>query len=295
MSYEAELTHRQPTVLTLRFKVIKGWEQWFLLSSDRHVDNVHSDHDLQRRHLDQARERNAIVLDFGDLFCAMQGKWDKRADQDQMRPELRTNRYLDDLESYLVDFIEPYADLFALISRGNHETGILRHHQTDLTSRLCARIKDRTDHAIVDGTYQGWVRLRFDIHRTQRQTLRLYYAHGAGAGGPVTKGVIQNNRQAAFLDNADIVCGGHTHDRWAVPWERHYLDKLGVPRMREMHFVRCGGYKDEFTPGEGWAVERGMPPKPKGAAWMRLHVDEGTQHGVQVEFVQAGPLQRRAV
>ena len=52
----------------------KGWEQWFLLSSDRHHDNAHADQKLEKRHLDQARERAAGIIDVGDLFCGLQGK-----------------------------------------------------------------------------------------------------------------------------------------------------------------------------------------------------------------------------
>ena len=57
-----------PHVLDIEMDYKKGWEQWFLLSSDRHWDNPHSDWALQKEHLDLARERNAKVLDFGDLM-----------------------------------------------------------------------------------------------------------------------------------------------------------------------------------------------------------------------------------
>ena len=56
----------------------KGWEQWFLLTSDRHHDNPHSDHELQKEHLDEALKRRAGIIDCGDFFCAMQGRWDPR-------------------------------------------------------------------------------------------------------------------------------------------------------------------------------------------------------------------------
>lgn len=41
---------------------------WVLLSFDRHHDNPKSDNRMERRHLEQARERNAIIIDGGDLF-----------------------------------------------------------------------------------------------------------------------------------------------------------------------------------------------------------------------------------
>ena len=62
-----------PTVLTLKIPVTRnaGWEQWALLTSDRHIDSPKSDTRMQRRHLDLAAERGAFVLDMGDLFDAM--------------------------------------------------------------------------------------------------------------------------------------------------------------------------------------------------------------------------------
>ena len=74
-----------------------GWSQTFLLSADRHHDNTYCDHALEKRHLEEAKERGAGIIDIGDLFCAMQGKWDKRASMSQFRPELRVTNYIDTL------------------------------------------------------------------------------------------------------------------------------------------------------------------------------------------------------
>jgi hypothetical protein len=59
----------------------KDWEQWVLLRSDVHHDNPKCDQDLERQHLQEALEYDAPIIDNGDLFCAMQGRWDKRADK----------------------------------------------------------------------------------------------------------------------------------------------------------------------------------------------------------------------
>jgi hypothetical protein len=36
---------------------------------------------MEKRHLELARKRNAVIIDGGDLFCAMQGKYDPRSDK----------------------------------------------------------------------------------------------------------------------------------------------------------------------------------------------------------------------
>ena len=89
---------------------------WVLLSFDRHHDNPKSNNRMEKRHLDQARERNAvIIIDGGDLFCAMQGKYDRRSNKDDLKPEHKKGDYLDKLVSTAADFYGPYADLFAVM------------------------------------------------------------------------------------------------------------------------------------------------------------------------------------
>ena len=114
----------------------------------------------------------------------------------------------------------------------------------------------------------------------------LRYSHGYGGGGPVTRDVIQSARQAVYLGGADIVVSGHTHDAWELPIMREQLDHLGKPQLDEMVFLKIPGYKDEFSSGNGWAVEKGMPPKPKGAFWVRFYIDyrRNEKHDERIRF-----------
>lgn len=268
-----EKTH--PSVVTIAEDEISvGWERWVLLSTDRHHDNEFCDHDLERKHLEEVKERGGLVVDGGDLFCAMQGKGDARSDQDQLRPELRGNNYTDRLVDYAAEFYAPYAPHFAVLSPGNHEDSVLDRQGTNLTERLAERLRAAGSPVQV-GRYQGWVRFHFTFHQTKRQTVRLRYTHGYGGGGPVTRDVIQSNRQAAYLGNADIVVAGHVHYAWEVPIRREDLNDLGVPVLRDQEHLRCGGYKDEYTPGQGYAVRKGQPPRTLGAYWLRFYLGAG--------------------
>lgn len=260
------------TVLTVRFDVKAGWEKWMLLRTDAHHDNLYSNHELQKRHLEEAVERDAHIIDNGDLFCAMQGKWDRRADQSQLRPELQHKDYLDRLVKYNSDFIEPYANRFILIGQGNHETSILKHHETDLTSRLVERLNTRCPKAkVYAGGFTGWIRFLFTINGNQRTSRVMFRHHGYGGGGPVTRGVIQTARMAVYLPDADIVLTGHTHDEWAMTIQRDRLTQCGKQFQDEQLHIRPPGYKDEYADGyEGWHIERGAPPKPIGAVWLKF-------------------------
>lgn len=289
--FTVERSASQPKhVLTLKMDVKTGWEQWFLLSSDRHHDNTHADHALELRHLNRAKERGAGVLDFGDLFCAMQGKYDKRASKDALPEELRTGDYLDKIVKYNADFYRPFRDNIVLIQAGNHETAIQKHHETNLTERLVERLnaadkaagEDEGD--IVCGGFSGWVRFQFLIHKTKKHTLWLYRHHGYGGGGAVTKGVIQTNRMAVYLPDATFVVTGHTHDQWILPLRRTRITQQGDPYQDTQWHIRCGGYKDEHSPGDGYHIEKGREPKPLGAVWLRFFLEPGDSNEGKVSF-----------
>lgn len=248
------------------------WEQWFLLRSDAHHDNPDCKQDLEEFHLKQAIERNAGVLDFGDLFCAMQGKWDRRKNKSKVREEHQVDNYLDALVSTAADFYEPYAANWVVQGIGNHETAIRKNHETCLTDRFCQTLRDRTGAAVLKGGYTGWVIFRFTLGGTQKESRRLWYTHGYGGGGPVTKDMIQRSRQLAYVDNADIMCSGHTHDQWVTKDMRVRVNDAGQVLQRPVVYVKCPTYKDEWKTGEGgWVMEKGMPPKPLGAFWLRFY------------------------
>ena len=251
-----------------------GNSKWFLLTSDRHHDNAHCSRALEKKHLDEAVERDAHIIDIGDFFCAMQGKWDRRADTTQLRPEYIGGNYLDLLVDEATKFFGPYADRFLQISPGNHETSILKRHETNLTERLVERLNQKSgDHKIHVGGFSGWVRFQLAYQSGKNsRAFNFYYHHGYGGGGPVTRGVIQTNRMATYLPDAHFVYTGHTHDEWLVPIQRARLSQAGKPYQDTQTHIRTPGYKDEFDDGEGgWHIERGGPPKPTGACWLRFY------------------------
>ena len=273
-------------VLTVKFSGISsGWEQWFLLSADRHHDNIYCDRQLEKKHLDQAKERNAYILDFGDLFCAMQGKFDKRKSYDDIRPEDVGDDYFDRIVRHAAEFYAPYAKQFLLIGKGNHESKVLKHNSTCLPSQLVDKLNYKYGGSVYNGGYGGWVEFKFVVNKTKRKSLHLKYHHGAGGGGPVTKGVIQANRQGVYLPDADIVVNGHTHDSWVLPIARERL-RAGVIGRDLCWFVRTPGYKNEYNDGSGgFAVEKWMPPKPLGATWLRFYYERNDL--IRSECIQA--------
>lgn len=260
-----------------------NWEQYFLLVSDAHIDNAHADRSMFDKHMRQCRERGAYWMSNGDFLCLMQGKADNRADTSACRPEHQRGRYLDAVINTTADYIAPHADMALLFAPGNHETAVKRRCETDMNERLVEAAKARNPQCPAHaGSYANWVRFlvrQKDRRQVVGNSIVMYMHHGYGGGGPVTRGTIQTARMAVYLPDADIIWTGHTHDEWIMPIQRARLSLHGRPYLDRVMHVRSPGYKDEFSEQNGWAVEKGMPPKPKGALWLRFYMDHARVNG----------------
>jgi hypothetical protein len=220
---------------TLSVKTVKD-EGWVLLVSDVHWDNPKCDRKRLKRDFDEAVKRDALIVSNGDFFCAMQGKYDRRSSKKDLRPEHQKNNYLDALVETAADWLEPYKRNLALLGQGNHETAIAKNHETDLLDRLACTMRRR---------------------------------------GGIT-GVIGANRMSSYLTDAHIVHTGHSHDSWQFPIRRLRLTNHNKIQQETQMHIRTGGYKDEYGEGiGGWAIERGMPPKVQGGAWVRIYAEPG--------------------
>ena len=284
MTWSISKVSKNVVEITVEMNRNRDWEQWVLLRSDVHHDNPKCDQDLERKHLDEAKDCNAPIIDNGDLFCAMQGRWDKRADKSALRPEHQGSNYFDLLVDTAAKFYEPYKNQFAILGRGNHETAITKAHETDLTDRLASRMRAHGSSVEASG-YGGWVIFRF-VDATQKakghpkcnkDSVTLYHYHGTGGGGPVTRGTIQTNRIAVMTPDANIVLTGHTHDEWTMTIPRQRITSHGKIYQDEQLHVRAPGYKDAWGDGSGgWEVERMLGPKALGSAWLRFTFDNAS-------------------
>lgn len=274
---QTRVVHTSHNVCTVHFDyVYDGWEQWVLISSDRHHDSMWCERDLEIEHLELAKKRNALIVDCGDVFDVMQGKYDPRRSYRDLRPEYKAENMLDLIVTDAAKFYAPYARQFLVIGRGNHDQKAMQSSGTDIVSNLVHRLNTDGGGNVQVGGYGGWVRFMFAIGGTQRLTKRLKYHHGSGGGGPVTRGVIQTNRQAVYLPDADIVTNGHTHDSFVVPIARERISDAGVVYQDIQYHIRSTTYKNEYRDGaDGWHVETWKPPKPLGAVWLRFYYASG--------------------
>ena len=263
----------------------------FLLLSDLHFDHPKCRRDLLEQHLDQAINEGAKILINGDFFCLMQGKYDKRASKQDIRPEHIGANYFDLVVNEAVEWWAKYAHHLLFVGYGNHETSVVKRHEIDLTERFVTTLNYKTGASVLNGGYAGWI--VFKVARLNSTSYRKFfvkYHHGHGGGGVVTKGVIQHQRMGAQVDGADVLWMGHVNELYHHVNIKESLSRnkpyLNVQKVQ--HDIRTSTYKDEFNDGSfGWHIERGAYGKPIGGYLMQLNYDRDTTKGGDNATVQA--------
>lgn len=257
--------------LTIRMGFKKGFEQWFLFMSDIHYDSKKCERQLLRKHLDQAKEKNAKVFMFGDVFDCMGGKYDKRTNKEDIRPEYQKANYFDVITRDFKDFLKDYKDEVIFISQGNHELSVLARHEVNLIENLCY------DTNIITGKYAGFIRFYFS-HGTNggnRQSMTVYYNHGSGGNSPVTRGAIKTNRRQDAID-ADIYISGHIHTTMDMPRPKIRLNEQCNAERIEPQHILLGCYKNEMLDG-GYSDMKEYPPASLGGYWIKFYYDKNNR------------------
>lgn len=250
--------------------VSAGWSHRVLLRSDVHHDSTHCRRDIENKHLKQAREHNAPIIDIGDLFDVMGGPKDPRRSESGIRNEHKVEAYFNEIVDTTAEDYADYADLFAVMGLGNHETAAIKHHGISVTPLLTRALRDKGKSAWpLTGGYGGYVLFNFHIRKTVRHTVRLHYFHGAGGGGEMTHGTLNIVRNAAYLPDAHIIATGHIHYGWAFPYKQDRITQAGRVYPTMQWHISLPGYKDEYDDGfAGYHIEKGRKPRVQGAVWL---------------------------
>lgn len=262
----------------------------FLFQSDAHFDNPKCNRKLFFKHLEQAKERNALIFNFGDFFDAMQGKADKRGGKSDIRPEYLQGSYFNNLVNDAYTHLLHYKENLAFFSYGNHETSIVKYNEFDMLNSLHVLLRMQNER-IQLAPYTGWVILHFEHSSGGRvRQYKVWYNHGFGGGGVVTKGTIQNYRVQNMIEGANMVVMGHVHESYKLSNMYETLDSNNQVSLKECVHLRLPTYKEEYCEsGMGWHIERGAPPKPLGAWWLKvcpMRENEQT-NDIYVESIEA--------
>lgn len=284
-------------VTTARIDYSQGnTEHYLFMTSDLHIDSVHCNRDVMFADFEAAKQKGAMIMLFGDIFDAMQGRFDPRRDMDELRPEYRRADYFDYVVQDVARLLKPYAENILLIAKGNHETSVTKNAGISLIDRLIWTMNIENKTKILQGGYGGWIRILLEKGGNGgRCSVKIKYHHGFGGDAPVTRGVIHTNRQNVYIKDADIIVNGHNHNAYYVPIVSETLSASGEVVFQTTHHIRTPGYKQEYGTGDkGWAVEKGMVPKPIGGIGVRLNVGYGSKNkplscGIAVQPVIHAP------
>lgn len=182
--------------------------------------------EVLRRYAD---DPDAYFIGMGDLLDGIVASDQKRFRQSVHKDSFASRE--DILDASVEEFSSlwekykiPKHRLIGLLS-GNHHDAISKRHGTDLTERLCFRLKTR------NLGYSAFVRINTHIGSTHKQPVVLFAHHGFGGatrtdGGSITKYV----RHAMRYPGAAAYLYGHDHQTWSkrIPVVQPHWPSLSV-------------------------------------------------------------------
>jgi hypothetical protein len=279
MRYEIERT--DDNVLSVRHIIQSGWSQEHLGLADIHFDSVHCKRNILTKLLNQAKEQEAGIFVIGDLCDVMQVKGDPRSSKNELRPEYLVEDYLDAVVDDAIEYFAPYRHNMIMVSEGNHETSVSGHHETNVIGRICKALD------IQHLGYAGYVRFMFrydkDGRKSGMSSIPMWFHHGSGGGGEVTKGVSRAQREMGPVPDARIYVGGHIHRSWRVDDMRVRLTPAGKTTTERTLHVCLPTMKDEFDLRGGYHVVKGRWPRVVGGYWFKFWQDHLAPGNVQFD------------
>jgi UDP-2,3-diacylglucosamine pyrophosphatase LpxH len=242
-----------------------------LLLSDIHFDSAYCERKLLKETLDQALEKDAIIMFNGDFFDLMQSRNDRRGTKSSLRKEYLGDNYFDLVIDDAFNFLKPYAKNIAIMADGNHETAITKNYETNPLDRLCYILRKDGNSNVEHTGYQSWVNVHFEFEKNAFTSYNIKLHHGSGGNARVTKGVIEHNRMSSYVEGADLIWLGHTHTQYCMhnTVERLNNNSGFEVRLERVHHIRTGCWKQEYKEG-GWSVEKGFSPSEIGGYWVEL-------------------------
>ncbi len=263
---DVSVIHNSRNVMTVYVENFRsGKEVNFLIRGDAHHDSQNCNRSLEKSHLEEIKNRNGFIIDVGDVFDAMQGKFDPRKSYDNLREEYKVANYLDKIVEDAALFYKPYAKNFLVIASGNHEASVLSNCGVDLTSNLVHDLNTEYGGAIQKGGYGGYVCIKFSGNKHYKRTIKYFH----GAASQTSKSTIV--KQATLYPDADIIVNGHTHESIIWPIKQERVTERNVVKTDIQYHVRTGTYEDSYQDGnDGWYVEGGRFPSPQGALFVRF-------------------------
>lgn len=248
--------------VNMNYAQARNWAGEMLLGSDLHVDSDKCQRAELRNCLAEAVDEGIPILLFGDQADAMQGPNDRRGSKSGLLPQLKSDRYLNQLVEMQVEFFAPFAKNIVMIGDGNHETAVRRMTNFDINSAVIHQLNAEHGGKILNGGYTGYVLLRFQqAENTGVRTKVLHYHHGYGGNAARSKGVLRVDIETANRRSADIYVMGHIHQDWRVFRSVEEVTPKGFMKRKRVLHVQLPAWKEHGQ----WETEKGFQPALVGA------------------------------
>ena len=284
-----KVIRHNPAAITLEIPSKSTQPLSLMLSSDIHYDSACCDLDLFTKHLKLAEKLQAPVLIAGDLLDAMQGKHDPRRTPEDLKKQYKVSAYYDAIVKDTTMFLSKFDIPLYILALGNHETGVLTHAGTNLLQTVAYQLRVEHKKEAVSMGYWGYIRIMFRYKKGMDNASKIiYFHHGISGNAPVTKGVIQVNRQSTYLYDADFVLNGHNHAAYLMPIQVERLNQKTMKVYTEtVFYLRTPGYKK--SPADsmkvwGFGAEKHRAPLPRGC--MFLNMEYVQKQGIETDILQ---------
>jgi len=277
---------------TIQLDASGGQTQFLFLCSDIHMDAADFDERLFKRDFDDAARLGARISINGDLADAILPRDMKRYHPAVFESSGRDG-VLNTITEMIYERLRPYADLFDVISPGNHEDSTVKYYHYDILRSVLAllnRDRDSSLPPIHQGDYRGFQRYKLTVSGGGSDGMTRQFTafrhHGRGGAAPVSKGMIDFNRLRQLAEGVDLYWIGHKHnkiqDRDAG--SPVYMGPYGKLRQRTVQGIMTGTYHSAYVetdPDEyGNNVhfgERGYATNSQGGMFVALRIDPDRQ------------------
>jgi hypothetical protein len=251
--------------------------QTLLFLGDLHLDHYKSNRKDLKRVLDDAVEKEAAIILVGDVFDAMQGKSDRRANKAALRSRY-TGRddYLGAIVDDVSDFLMPYARNIWMVLEGNHESAITRWSEINLTRLLVHNLNTQGGAKALAPGYQTYAALKLNHSQNRRGViLPFFVTHGFGGASAVTGGAISMQRRAVTYPDAEFVVSGHLHRSLSSEQAQHRISQRGRVHDTVQEAYQVSAWKSASMNAAGFETERGFGPTIASGWWAEFYRARG--------------------
>jgi hypothetical protein len=236
-----------------------------LLLNDLHIGSEAADLDLLDRCLDFAKKNrsNTRILLNGDMIEGVT----KLSKGEIYTQRLSPKEQID----YIVEKLEPVADLIDGVTIGNHDDRIMRETSIDPIEIMCRYLG-------IEDKYFGYHGIVGFAWNDVFYSVQMHH----GTGGGSTLAAVENAMKRLWKSDTHVMYCGHWHKEFAKPIKRFAVDPARQEVRQEKRWLVCG---NTILNTAEYAKRGGYEESFPSQAVLKLSGKPSAQ-GVEVEWIR---------